>query len=151
MCRCCSLAVMLATAMLFGCASSTPDPRSATVSVVLPGVGTNAGKLARADLIERSGHTDIVSEVYGVPAWVTLPVHIYTYIYQGSCARLGLVAYSATDRVLTFANTAPSVLTVRSSIPANLRQLRSQPFALVLRSSPADADQLLFCAELPSS
>jgi hypothetical protein len=151
MCNFYSLAVVFATAMLLGCASPTPTPQAATVHLVLPGVGTNVGRLATADLIERSGHTDVVSEVYGVPAWVTLPVHIYTYVYQGSCARLGPVAYSATDRVLTFANTARSVFTVRNSIPANLQQLRSQPFALVLKSSPADADALLFCGELPSS
>jgi len=148
-----SLFVAVVT-VLAGCASSGPVQQTPMARVTLPGVGMNSGHLAYANLVERGQGTDVTVEASGVVGdWVSAPVHLYTYVYQGSCANLGPPVYPATAVVLAQSyapapSTNPKLLAVSNTIPVGLQALRSQPYAIGVRSSRADADRLLFCGNL---
>lgn len=106
----------------------------------------NIGRMGYAHLVSSPAGTDVVVQV--APSnGVTLPLHLYTYVHQGSCANLGARTAVATRRVLGYRE--PSGLyTVRNTVPVSLDTLRASPHAVTVRSAPADGDQLLYCGDL---
>jgi hypothetical protein len=145
MIRSLSLTVLFSAAVLAGCAGG-PTPPPLSTSVILYGVAPNTAH-ARAHLIDRGSTTDELLDVSRTPAFASLPAHYYSYVIQGSCANPGPTAYRAADRVLG----GSGFPTVRNSFPVGLNQLSAVPSALVVRSSPADGDMLLFCGDLRAS
>lgn len=142
-----------AATLLAACASSSLPPPGASdhagvQRVILAASRLNAGEIAYVVLIGRDHQTDVVFKVSGAPGRVTRPVHLYTYLHQGSCTSPSeQPAYALADRVLTRRD-GDGFLTLNSTVPLDISMLRESPYALVVRSSPADANQVLFCGEL---
>lgn len=155
----CPAAVTLA-ATLLGCASAPPTtdasaPASSPdrlVNIPLAASRVNAGESAWATLIARGDRTAATITASGVPPQVSRPVHLYTYIYGGSCRALSArPAYSLTGVVLARAGASGNMgapLTVSNTAEVRLAQLRDQPHAIVVKSAPADGDLNLFCGEI---
>ena len=146
----CALAVAIALA---GCAGRIGD---GVVTVPLVATSRNAGEIGRAFLIPRGGQTDVVVEVSGVPPQVTTrPVHLYTFLYDGRCDRLpAKPVHALTARVLAQsrrtagAAAAGGPFTISNTAPLSLEALRRLRHAIVIRTSPADGDVVLFCGNI---
>jgi hypothetical protein len=138
---------------LAGCVERMGD---AVVTVPLVAASRNAGEIGRAFLIPRGAQTDVVVEVSGVPPLVTTrPVHLYTFLYDGRCDRLpAKPLHALTDRVLarwgrTAGAAAPGgPFTISNTAPLPLEALRRARYAIVIRTSPADANLVLFCGNI---
>ena len=97
------------------------------------------------------GNTSILLDFSGVPGGTTLPVHVYTYIYEAGCGALPTKpAYALNDRVLARKDTGswagPFKLAHTTPLPMN--ELLSGRFSIALRSAPADGDQVIYCGEV---
>ena len=149
-----ALAVLVA-----GCAG--PDlPQAAEegtepVVVRLQATTYNAGEIGQASLLPQGDKTLIRLNFSGVPAYASLPVHVYTYIYESACAKLPeKPAWSLNDRVLvegfsgqrSYSRRGPFTLSHIAPVPVD--QLLSGLYALALRTAPADGDQVIYCADL---
>ncbi len=151
-----ALGVLAVTSLLAGCATqsgtgSQASNRPRVERVGLSATQVNAGRIGHAFLVPRDQVTDVVVQVSGVPNEVTLPVHLYSYIHQGTCASLGATpVYALNRRVLTNGD-KDGFLTVRNTLPASLDTLRAGAHALVVRSAPADGNMALFCGDLRAS
>ena len=149
----------LALLLLAACAApSTLDPTaqaSVPVLVKLNATAYNAGEIGQASLIADKGSTRIVLNFSGVPPNTTRPVHVYTYIYEGTCSQLPETpAYSLTDKVLVSSATGMATrapFTLSHSVSAPLDDLLSGRYALALRSAPADGNWVIYCGELRRS
>jgi hypothetical protein len=137
--------------MIAACAGRTDD---GTITVSLAATPRNAGEIGRAFLIPRGDVTDVMVEVSGVPPQVTSrPVHLYTFLYDGSCDRLpAKPAHALTGRVLaqsgrTAGGGTPVAgpFTVANTVALPLDGLRRARYAIVIRTSPADGDVEIFC------
>jgi hypothetical protein len=141
-------------ALIAGCASPAGGQRTGSAPSILdtPLAATayNAGETGRAILVSQGASTNVVVQVSGV-TYVTRPVHLYSYIYPGSCRQHDMrPAYALTRQVL--ADRGPLLwngpYSVRNQAPVSLEQLRSSPHAIVVMSSPADGNFELFCGDL---
>jgi hypothetical protein len=148
-----ALGLVLAAAIA-GCAGRTGG---GVIAVPLAATPRSAGEIGRALLVPRGEVTDIVVEVSGVPPQVTSrPVHLYTYLYDGTCDRLPpKPAHALTGRVLAQAGRmaggatpAGGPFTVANSIALPLDALRRERYAIVVRTSPADGDVEIFCGPI---
>jgi len=113
----------------------------------------NRGEVGQATLIGRGGNTDVTIMASGVPEDVTRPVHLYVYIHRGSCGQLQQQPdYSLTDHVLADVSWPMAFrngpYTLRSTVAVPLEQLRGKPYAILVRSSPADGARELYCGDL---
>jgi hypothetical protein len=139
-----SLVLLLVTA----CAAPGPDA-GRPVLVRLRGVGNNAGEIGQAALVPVAGGTQINITISGVPPMTTRPVHIFTFIHEGSCSNLPERAtYELNDRTLVHSSTGRPPFTLANSVPVPMEQLLSGRYALALRNSPASGNWLIFCGEL---
>jgi hypothetical protein len=138
-----------------GCAGTgSPNTRSAAAdAVVIPLQATsiNAGNVGQATLLPLNGNTSILLDFSGVPGGTTLPVHVYTYIYEAGCGALpAKAAYALNDRVLARKDTGgwagPFKLAHTTPLPMN--ELLSGRFSIALRSAPADGNQVIYCGEV---
>jgi hypothetical protein len=138
-----------------GCAGrGSPTTRSAAAdAVVIPlrATSINAGNVGQATLLPLNGDTSIVLDFTGVPGGTTLPVHVYTYLYEAGCGALPTkAAYALNDRVLAVKNTGgwagPFKLAHMTPLPMN--ELLSGRFSIALRSAPQDGNQVIFCGEV---
>jgi hypothetical protein len=146
--------MVLAGALIAGCASTADGQRAESAPAILdtPLAATayNAGEIGRAILVPQGARTNVVVEVSGVPR-ATRPVHLYSYIYSGSCRQHEMrPAYELTRQVL--ADRGPLLwsgpYSVRNQAPVSLEQLRSSPHAIVVMSSPVDGNFELFCGDI---
>jgi hypothetical protein len=139
-------------ALLAGCMNQdlqhhAPD-RAGIMRVGLVATAINAGETGYAFLIPEDGTTRVVVQVSGVPNWVSRPVHLYPFIHRGTCANLEpQPAYELRDRVLADRLHA-GMFTVASAISVSLDVLRSSPYALSVRTSPADGNMAVYCGDL---
>jgi hypothetical protein len=140
-----------AAVMLSGCAAAPPSGTSVHPEVqriALEATPANAGHVGFAYVVGREGRTDIGVKVSGVTAWVTRPVHLYVYLHEGSCINPSAQpAHALTDRVLTRRD-PDGFLTLNLTLPVGMEALRGSEHAIVVRSSPADANMPLFCGDL---
>jgi hypothetical protein len=92
--------------------------------------------------------------VSGVPlALSSRPVHLYTFIHEGSCSNLGAQpAYALLDRVLAQSTgggrSTGGPFTIANTAPLPVERLRSAGHALVVRTSPADGSREIFCGDI---
>ena len=150
--------------LIAACASVAGDgdrrdaPGEAFTIVLLAPTPYNAGRIGRAYLVPNRDRTIVRIEASGVPDTVTRPIHLYTFIYEGSCAeRADKAAFALTDTVLASSVANPSgmgavggALTISNVAPISLNALRARPYAIVVRTSPADGDWDLFCGTVGS-
>jgi len=150
----------LLTGLFSGCASVTGDQRDAPgeafTTVLLAATLYNAGRIGRAYLVPNGDRTIVRIEASGVPETVSRPIHLYTFIYDGSCAaRSEKAAFALTETVLASSVANPAgigafggVLTITNVAPISFDALRAKPYAIVVKTSSADGGRDLFCGDL---
>lgn len=151
-----SLTGAVVAALLCTCAGSADGPSREVVTVPLEATTQAAGEIGRAYLLPEGAGTRVQIEVSGVPPQTTTrPVHLYTFIYEGSCDRLGpQPAYALTERVLAQSPSVGAVapaagpFTVSNTAPIALEKLRAGGFAIVVKTSPADGNWEIFCGNV---
>ena len=125
-----------------------------TVYVTLQATTRNAGQIGRAFLLPEGGGSRIQVEVSGVPPMLsTRPVHLYTYLYAGRCdQRSAKPAFALLDRVLAQTPSGTGGLrgpfTVSNTAPLPFARLTAGPYAIVVRTSPADGSIDIFCGNV---
>ena len=148
-----------------GCASVASDgdrrdpPAEAFAAVVLTATPYNAGRIGRAYLLPKGDRTAVRIEASGVPETVARPIHLYTFIYEGSCAaRSEKAAFALTETVLASSLANPTgigafggPLTITNAAPIAFDALRAKPYAIVVKTSPALKDQVDVWGELSGS
>ncbi|WP_271409367.1 hypothetical protein [Pseudomonas sp. Q1-7] len=143
------LIFFLLTVGLGGCAASVGTPDDQRVDVRLAATQQNAGRIGMATLVPRGDETAISLFVSGVPSGVTRPVHLYTYIYPGTCSAPGATpAYELNRTVNTYRHVEGDVWRLSKSAPVPLSTLRASEHSLVLRTSPADGGVDVFCGDI---
>jgi len=142
---------MIAVAgVICGCASAPAPSSRDTFNVRLIAGPRNAGQVGEASFTAQGDATNIVLFLSGVPEGVTRPVHLYTYIYEGTCGNLSpKPAYSLNDVVLARV-TSPSGpgFTLDKLAPVTLQKLRSGGYAITVRTQAPDLDQEMFCGNI---
>ena len=116
----------------------------------------NAGHNGRAFLIPTGNRTVVRIEVSGVTGFVARPVHLYTFIFAGSCGARGPTpAYALTDVVLASPVAHPGSIgaftgpmTISNAAPVPIVALRATPHAIVVKTAPADGNHALFCGDV---
>ncbi len=148
-------------ALISACTSVAGDgerrdaPGGTLATVVLTAAPYNAGRIGRAYLVPDGQRTIVRIEASGVPNTVTRPIHLYTFIHEGSCAaRTEKAAFALTDTVLASSVANPAgigafggVLTITNVAPISFDALRAKPYAIVVKTSPADGDRDLYCGD----
>lgn len=144
-------------ALLCACVGTADAPSRELVTIQLDAAPLVAGEIGRAFLMPQGDGTRVQIEVSGVPPQLTSrPVHLYTFIYEGSCGKLGAQpAYSLFDRVLAQSQSGTGVValggppfTLSNTAPIALQRLRAGNFAVVVKTSPADGDREIFCGNV---
>lgn len=147
----------LALVMALGCVamsapSAADDAARNLLTIRMKAYPQNAGRVAEVTLVARKEQTELVFIVSGVPSMVTMPPHLHTYIYPGTCASRG-------DRPV-YVISSPSVLGDRVPMRSNtmarrvlipLASLVAADHAIVLRTSPADGFIDIFCGDVRSA
>jgi hypothetical protein len=123
------------------------------VTIKLQATPRNAGQIGRAFLIAQGSETRVQVEVSGVPPQVSSrPVHLYTFIYEGTCDQRSVQpAFSLLDRVLAQSPASSGIVpargpfTISNTAPVTLEKLQGTPHAIVVTTSPADGSVEIFC------
>ena len=141
--------------VISGCAgTNSPTTRSAAAdAVVIPLQATliNAGNVGHATLLPVKGNTSILIDFTGVPGGNTLPLHVYTYIYEAGCGALPTKpAYALNERVLAMKNAGVSLgpFKLAHTTTLSMDELLSGRFSIALRQAPQDGDRVIYCGEL---
>jgi len=116
----------------------------------------NAGATGKAFLIPRGNDTQVRIDVSGSNVPVTAPVQLYMFVYEGHCGTLGTQPkYTLTQVVQAQSALNPTNLgsgagpwRLANTAPASIAVLRGTPHAIVVRTSPADANVDLFCGDI---
>ncbi|WP_342244549.1 hypothetical protein [Pseudomonas sp. OTU5201] len=141
------LAVLTLAAGLVSC-TSVADRQ--VVNIPLVASQHNAGQIGQATLAADGEETSMSIFISGVPSETTRPVHIYSYIYAGTCATRQSTdpAFEMNQRVLTEKDNSKRgwTLSRRANVP--LSTLRSGDYSIVLRTGPADGNREIFCGEI---
>ena len=148
-------ALALAVALTCACTGMPDRSRSDdSVTFTLQAGPRNAGQVGKALMGPQGDRTAITLTVTGVPPWVGRPVQLYTFVYAGSCAGHDPAPAYALNEVVQaglFSNSgAFGPFTLVKLVPASMAALRSRPYALVVRTSPADGNVDIFCGEMNS-
>jgi hypothetical protein len=141
------------TAGTLAVAAATIGAAGDVVTVVLQATPRNAGQIGRAFLIAQGSQTRVQVEVSGVPPQVSSrPVHLYTFIYEGTCyQRSAQPAFSLLGRVLAQSPASSGIVpaggpfTISNTAPVPLEKLRREAHAIVVTTSPADGSVEIFC------
>lgn len=96
--------------------------------------------------------TGVEIKVGRLPNFTVLPAHLYTYLYEGTCANRGVASY-ALNHVSTAMDLGlrPGMTGVSGTMPVDYEQVRSRPHAISVRLSPADGGQEIFCGDARAS
>jgi hypothetical protein len=145
----------LGSAMLWACAAS-PDTRRDSFGIAMNAAAINAGQTGRAIFTPLGDQTQVTIIVSGVPPeLVARPVHLYTFLYRGSCGNLASESsYSLTENVLAQTPASSAVapigrpLTVANVAPVALDELRRESYAVRVTTSPADGNREIFCGDI---
>ncbi|AWY40620.1 hypothetical protein DKY63_12270 [Pseudomonas putida] len=141
-----SLALVVAVGTILGC-STVPDRQ--VTNVPLDATPINAGKIARPIMMADGHATVFWFAVSGESMGSALPGRLQAYIYPGSCANLGAKpAYDMNDGPNARFYSGASYQYFWKSAPASFETLRAGGYALVVRESPADGHQAIFCGNL---
>ena len=109
----------------------------------------NTGHVAQAILTPmNSSQTQLTLLVGGVPDDTLIPAQLYTYLYSGSCAKHEPKAAYSLNNLVTDNLSDHAVIQFDKTVPLGYDTLRSGHYALVVRASPADGNQDIFCGDL---
>ncbi|KJZ39044.1 hypothetical protein [Pseudomonas fluorescens] len=138
------LVASLIIAGLLGCTSSS------TPSMNLPLAATkkNPGQIANTTLTAVGNQTNLDFYLTGVPTGTTLPLRIYTFVYNGSCQQPGSVAYAMNDKVNTESAAGTRGWSFYRSAPITLSDLLSGKYSIVVRTAPEDGNVDIFCGDV---
>ena len=136
--------------------ASYRSAREQMVTIDLVASRSNAGETGKAFLLPRGDTTQVRIDVSGSAVPVAAPVQLYMFIYEGRCGSLNAhPKYSLTQVVRASSalnpgsmGSGPGPWTLSNPAPLPLAELRGTPHALVVRTSPADANVDLFCGNL---
>lgn len=143
------LALAMVAVGLSACGSPAGKVDGERLDVRMTATERNAGEIAQATLVPLEGETGMTLFVSGVPPSVARPVHIYTYIYPGTCASQGASpAYELNRTVETYQDSRGGVWRLSRTAPVALATLRSSSHSIVLRTSPADGNVDIFCGDI---
>ena len=146
------VAALLASSLLSGCAASPDIRRDDSVNIALSAARINAGEVGRAILVPLADRTQVTIIVSGVPVELaSRPVHLYTFIYTGTCGSLAeSPAYALNERVLTQSTTSTvgGVLTITNVAPVAIQALQREPHAIRVMTSPADGNREIYCGDI---
>lgn len=130
------------------------------VSMPLVATKYNAGNVGKATLMPQGDKTVVRVALSGVPDYTSRPIHIYTYIYDGTCgSRNATPRFALTDRVLADGLIAEPGLgpepigvftgpvQLAHSIPMDFQAFRATRYAISVRTSPADGNTEIFCGD----
>ncbi|MDR6915877.1 hypothetical protein J2X66_002745 [Pseudomonas sp. 3296] len=141
-----SLALVVAAGWLSGC-STVPD--SQITNIPLHATSVNAGNIARPIMMPKGNATEFWFAVSGETMGSALPGRLTAYIYPGSCANLGAKpAYDLNDGPNARFYSSASMQYFWKSAPVAVETLRAGSYALVVRESPADGRQSIYCGKL---
>lgn len=136
--------------LLVGCVSSQGQAGGLVTVGLEPG-RQNLGQIAQATLADQGNETAISFWISGVPDSTTRPLHLYSYVYHGTCRQLGQVAYEMNDTVSTSPAIGKRGWTVSKKAPTAMRELLKGGYSIVLRTSPADGSLDVFCGDITTS
>lgn len=125
------------------------------MSIRLAPTRYNAGEIGTAMLAAVGDKTAMTVNISGVPDYTSRPVHLYSYIYDGTCLeRAQTPRYALTERVLASSLLRPGAIgafrgpaSISATIPASFERLRNTRFAISVRAGPADGSRELFCGD----
>jgi len=138
-----SLAALLVSATLFGCATSS----NKSVNIPLTATRQNAGQIGDVTLTSFDNKTGLSFFISGVPSGVVLPLRLYTFIYKGSCEKPGAVAYAMNDQV----NTERQPIrgwTLSRTAPVAMSELLAGGYSIVVRTASTDGNVDIFCGDI---
>ncbi|MDH4556969.1 hypothetical protein E8F11_17655 [Pseudomonas sp. BN417] len=133
-------------AFLVGC--TTSQNRQVANIPLTPSIH-NAGQIGQATLASAGKETALSIFISGVPSDTTRPVHIYTFIYSGTCKQPERTpAFEMNQYALAGKAYAKRGWTIYRSAPVKLSTLRTGGYSIVLRVGPADGNRTIFCGEI---
>ena len=137
------LAVLMVTASVFGCTTSSDQG----VSIPLVASRQNTGQIGNVTLTTWDQQTGFSFFISGIPSGSSLPLRLYTFIHKGSCQQPGPVAYAMNDHVNT-ERQAIRGWTFSRSAPVAMSVLLSGEYSVVVRTAPESGNIDIFCANL---
>jgi len=128
------------------------------INVRLDPTRYNAGRSGNAVVYPVGDKTGITLTVSGVPDYTSRPIHLYSYLFEGSCvSRDSGPTYALTDRILAESIAHPGAIAafrgpvrISHSVPLSFEKLRATPFAISVRLGPADGNYEILCGNIPS-
>ena len=138
-----SVAALIVTASLFGCATSSNHG----VNVTLVATRQNAGQIGTVTLTDWDKKTGLSFFISGAPSGVTLPLRLYSFINNGTCEQPGSVAYAMNDTV----NTERQPIrgwTFSRTAPVPLQTLLAGEYSVVVRTASTDGNVDIFCGDI---
>lgn len=147
-----TLELAIAVAATFGCAAVDVPGSDKTFTFALQAARRNAGETGQAAMTSLEDKTALVLTISGVPPWVGRPVRLYTFVYRGSCAHHDeKPAFSLNESTQPYTPGRPAVagpFTLSKTVPLPMAALRSGGYAVVVRASPVDGGDDLFCGDI---
>lgn len=137
------LAVLMVTASVFGCTTSSDHG----VSIPLVASRQNTGQIGNVTLTTWDQQTGFSFFISGIPSGSSLPLRLYTFIHKGSCQQPGPVAYAMNDHVNTERQAIRGWRFSRSA-PVAMSVLLSGEYSVVVRSAPDSGSVDIFCADI---
>ena len=138
------LSMLLISSVLCACAGSTG---SNFIDVTLNGTAANRGQTGMAAFVDKGDSTSLDFTISGVPTGVSTPLQLLSFIYPGSCSSLGAQpAYALNADTQVFPGQAGWVMS--KTVLVSLGNLVSGNYAVVVRTSPADGNQDIFCGDI---
>lgn len=141
------LGVLFANAATAATAYARPtEPRY--LRLRLQPTGDNVPSIGTAVLEPAGDKTGVEVEIGRVPDFAALPVHLYTYLYEGRCGDRSAKRY-ALDHISTAMDygLARSMTSVSGTVPVAFEQVRSKPYAVSVQLAPADGGREIFCGD----
>jgi len=138
-------------------AGDSKDGGKNSITAQLQPTKNNPAKIGSAILVPAGKKTAITLTVTGVPSTTSRPIHLYAYLFEGSCkgGESGM-KYALTKTVLAESVDDPSAIgafrgpvRIRQKVDVPFEKVRSAPFAISVRLGPADGNQEIFCGDLP--
>jgi hypothetical protein len=137
------LTALLIAAGLFGCATSS----NPGVNVTLTATRQNVGQIGNVSLADWGKDTGFSFFISGAPSGASLPLRLYAFVNQGSCAQPGPVAYAMNDKVSTERQPVRGWAFSRSA-PVALSTLLAAEHSVVARTAATDGSVDIFCGDI---
>ena len=140
--------------LVTACAASRQSAHDAWDVPLLASPNASGG-FAHATLLAEGKGTRVDLFFTAAGPQPTIPLHVYTFLYEGNCAQLpARAAFELNDRVLVrtvngeIASSRRGAFTLSHAVELPLAELATGRYALALRAAPADGGELLYCANL---